>query len=96
MTEWSSLYPTFAAVAREEGFDNITILFDAILVAEKQHERRYRGSGQRNGGYGLQEEDRSNVALPQLRVHVRQAQAPSACPACAHPQSYYELLGENW
>jgi rubrerythrin len=41
--EWSALYPGFAAVAREEGFKAISIIFDMISVAEKQHERRYRG-----------------------------------------------------
>ena len=41
--EWGSMYPTFAKVAREEGFKDIGAVFDNIAIAEKQHERRYRG-----------------------------------------------------
>jgi rubrerythrin len=95
--EWSELYPGFAAVAREEGFKGIGSVFEMVSVAEKQHERRYRS---------LLENIRAGVVFKRSQpvkwrclncgyVHEGE-QAPAACPACAHPQSYFELLGENW
>lgn len=95
--EWSQLYPEFAKVAREEGFTQIAVAFERISVAEKQHGKRYKDLA---------------ANLEQGRVFVRNGSvtwrclncgylheapdAPKLCPACLHPQSYFELLGENW
>jgi rubrerythrin len=81
--EHTDMYPSFAKVAREEGFNDIADVFEAIAVAEKQHEKRYldlmRVWRCRNCGY----------------LHEGTA-APDTCPACAHPQAHFELLGENY
>jgi rubrerythrin len=95
--EWTDMYPSYAAKAREEGFTEIAAVFEAVSVAEKQHEKRYNDL-------------RSNIE--QGKVFKRDkpvtwrclncgylfegTEPPAKCPACAHPQSYFELLGENW
>ncbi len=95
--EHSQLYPNFASIAREEGFERAADTWDAISVSEKQHEKRYR-------------ELAANIAADRVfkreaevtwrcrncgYVHVGR-QAPDKCPACVHPIDYFELLGENW
>ncbi len=95
--EWSDLYPRFAATAREEGFKTVAVVFDMVCVAERQHERRYRGLLKKI------EKDRVFKRDQPVRwrclncgyVHEGKG-APAACPACAHPQAYFELLAENW
>ena len=95
--EWSKLYPEFAKIAREEGFTQIAVAFERISVAEKQHGKRYKDLAAnleegrvfaRNGG----------VTWRCLNCgYLHEApDAPKLCPACLHPQSYFELLGENW
>jgi rubrerythrin len=95
--EWSSLYPEFAKVARKEGFQEIAAVFDAISVAEKQHEKRYLGL--------LKNVEAGTVFKKPAAVTWRcrncgylhtEAEAPALCPACAHPQAHFELLAENW
>jgi rubrerythrin len=95
--EQAEMYPEFAKVARREGFEAIAMIFEAIAVAEKQHEKRY---------VGLASNIEKNTVFkrPQKVVWrclncgfvVEAADAPLMCPACAHPKDYFELLGENW
>jgi len=95
--EHSEMYPGFAKIADEEGFSEIADLFRKIAVAEKQHEKRYRGLLANVTGGKVFEKDKP-VAWRCLNcgyVHESQV-APQVCPACAHPQAYYEVLGENW
>jgi rubrerythrin len=95
--EWSTLYPGFAAVARNEGFNAIATIFDKIAVAEKQHERRFRGflENVQNGRVFKREQPSAWRCLNCGYVHEG-PEAPAACPACAHPQAYFELLVANW
>jgi rubrerythrin len=95
--EWSELYPSFAAIAREEGFAAIGVTFEKISVAERQHERRFRGllEGIRSGRVFKRDEPVRWRCMNCGYVHEGPA-APAACPACAHPQAYFELLAENW
>ncbi|MGD0897213.1 MAG: rubrerythrin [Thermoguttaceae bacterium] len=95
--EWSSVYPGFAVVARQEGFKAIAATFEMISVAEKQHERRYRGllENVRSGRVFKRDQPVRWRCLNCGYVHEG-PEAPAACPACAHPQAYFELLGENW
>jgi rubrerythrin len=95
--EWSALYPEFAKIARQEGFPEAAATFDAISVAEKQHEKRYLGF-LKNVEAGAVFKKPAPVAWRCRNcgyVHTS-AEAPAACPACAHPQAYFELLAENW
>ncbi len=95
--EHTSLYPGFAQVAREEGFDLVAQVFEAVSVAEKQHEKRYRDLA-RNIEKGLVFR-RTQAVVWRCRncgyLHEG-TEAPQECPACAHPRAYYELLGENY
>lgn len=95
--EWSDLYPGFARIAREEGYDAAAEIWDAVAVAEKQHEKRYRDL--------LANVEHGKVFKKDRRVVWRcincgylheGTEAPLSCPACAHPQAYYEILSENW
>jgi rubrerythrin len=95
--EWTEMYPGFAKIAREEGFDKIADVFEAIAVAEKQHEKRYLGL-KKNIDEGMVFK-RDNAVVWQCRncgyLHEG-TEAPDVCIACAHPQAHFELLGENW
>jgi rubrerythrin len=95
--EWTSMYPEFARVARAEGFEEIAGIFAAIAVAEKQHEKRYLDLAA-NIEQGRVFKRSSEVVWRCLNCgYLHKSQdAPSECPACAHPQAHYELLGENW
>ena len=95
--EHTSMYPGFAVIAREEGFNEIAAVFENIAVAEKQHEKRYLGL--------LANIDRGSVFKKEGPVvwfcqncgyvHVG-AEAPVKCPACDHPQAHFMLISENW
>jgi len=95
--EWTSLYPEFAKVAREEGFKDVALAFERISVAEKQHEKRYRDLA-RNLEEGRVFKRNGTVTWRCRNCGYlhEAAEAPRVCPACLHPQSYFELLGENW
>jgi len=95
--EHTIMYPGFARVAREEGFDEMAMAFEAIAVAEKQHEKRYLGlaANIRNDRVFKRDSEVVWRCLNCGYLH-KGKDVPAECPACAHPQSYYELLGENW
>jgi len=95
--EWTTMYPEFAEAARDEGFDEIATVFEAIAVAEKQHEKRYLAlAGNIEKGRVFK---RPGAVVWRCRncgyLHEG-PEAPRACPACEHPQANFELLGENW
>ena len=95
--EWSKLYPGFAAVAREEGFNAIAVMFEKISVAEKQHEQRYRGLLENVQNIRVFKRNQSVKWRCMNCGYVHEGlEAPAACPACAHPQAYFELLAEHW
>ncbi|MFH1874461.1 MAG: rubrerythrin [Pseudomonadota bacterium] len=95
--EWTDMYPSFAKTARKEGFEEIAKAFEAIAVAEKQHEKRY---------LDLKANIENDVVFKretQVTWRCRNCgylhtghEAPEVCPACVHPQAHFELLGENW
>ncbi|MFH1538451.1 MAG: rubrerythrin, partial [bacterium] len=95
--EWTTLYPEFAKVAREEGFKDIAQVLDAISVAEKQHEKRYNDLlANVEAGTVFKKENKVVWRCRNCGYLHEGKEAPNACPACAHPQAYFELLGENW
>lgn len=95
--EWSEMYPTFAEVARQEGLDVIASQFQALAVAERQHEKRYRDllKNIKSGQVFKRETEKVWRCLNCGYLHTG-TEAPDSCPACLHPQAYFELLGENW
>lgn len=95
--EWETMYPEFAQVAREEGFDEIADAFEAIAVAEKQHEKRYLGLLSNVESDTVFKKDRKVVWRCRNCGYIHEGdEAPEECPACAHPQAHFELLTENW
>jgi rubrerythrin len=95
--EWGTLYPDFAEMAKEEGFEEVAESFTEIGEVEEEHEKRYRK---------LMESVKSGTVFKRAKevkwkcrncgyVH-HGTEAPMTCPACKHPQSYYELLAENY
>jgi rubrerythrin len=95
--EWTEMYPGFAKVAREERFEEIAQIFEAIAIAEKQHEKRYLAlkSNIENGKVFDKGEEVTWRCLNCGYLHDG-TQAPDECPACAHPRDHFELLCENW
>jgi len=95
--EWTTLYQNFANIAKEEGFPEVEAAFKSISIAEKQHEKRYLGFLK-----NLEEEtvfkkkDKTVWRCLNCGYLHEGDSAPQICPACQHPQAYFELLGENW
>jgi rubrerythrin len=95
--EWSTMYPGFAKTARDEGFEAIAKVFEAIAVAEKQHEKRYNDlRANIEAGRVFQREQAVVWRCRNCGYLHEGTAAPDQCPACAHPQAHFELLGENW
>lgn len=95
--EWTELYPGFAKVAREEGFESVALAFEAISIAEKQHEKRYQELADNLTAGKVFKRDGSVTWRCRNCGYLHEGpQAPDICPACLHPQAHFELLGENW
>ena len=94
--EWSQMYPEFAAIAREEGFDAIAMVFEMVSVAEKQHEKRYNDlAANIEAGTVFKKDAPVTWQCRNCGFLHEDIQAPEMCPACAHPQAHFEVLGEN-
>lgn len=95
--EWSDLYPGFAKTAREEGFEDVAKAYEAISIAEKQHEKRYRDLAKNieNGKVFLKDGVVTWRCLNCGYLHEGEA-AIDVCPACCHPKAHFELFGENY
>jgi len=95
--EWTDMYPSFAEIAREEGFEEIAKVLESIAIAEKQHEKRYLALAKNIEEDKVFKKDERVVwrCLNCGYLHEGK-EAPSVCPACNHPQAHFELLGENW
>lgn len=95
--EHTTMYPGFAKIAREEGFEVIAKVWEAISVAEKQHEKRYVDlAANIEAGRVFKRETKTVWRCRNCGYLHEGNEAPGACPACAHPKDYFELLGENW
>lgn len=95
--EQTSIYPEFSNVAKTEGFEEISKLFDMVSIAETNHERRYRALAE-NVKLGKVFKRDGKIVWRCINcgfVHEGM-EPPKVCPACLHPQSYYEIRGENW
>jgi len=95
--EWGTIYPEFAKVARKEGYEDVANAFEEIAEVEEFHEKRYLSL--------LKNVKDKSVFKKSSAVkwHCRNCgyvhegnEAPEKCPACKHPQPYYEILSENY
>ncbi|MEE8441388.1 MAG: rubrerythrin family protein [Spirochaetia bacterium] len=95
--ERTELYTGFAEVAKEEGFPEIAAQFTAVCVAEKQHEKRYNKLRANLLDGSVFKREASTVwACMNCGYVFEGAEPPRMCPACKHPQGYFELIRENW
>ena len=95
--EHTEMYPGFADIARKEGFAQIAEVFMAIAVAEKQHEKRYLDLLANIENNRVFHRDSPVTWRCRNCGYLHQGtDAPDTCPACAHPQAHFELLGENY
>lgn len=95
--EHTSLYPAFAAIAKDEGFLDIAALWKAVSIAEKQHEKRYRDLLRNIENDHVFKRDGDVVWRCRNCGYLHTgSSAPELCAACLHPKAHFELLGENW
>jgi rubrerythrin len=95
--EWSDLYPAFALTAEEEGFRNISIAFKAIAQAEKGHEDRYRKLLENVMQDKVFQRNEKVFWYCRKCGYIHFGTKPlKNCPACLHPEAYFELLPNNF
>jgi rubrerythrin len=95
--EYTEMYPSFAKIAREEGFNEVADAMEAIAVAEKQHEKRYNALIANIEADQVFKKDHEVVWRCRNCGYLHTGkEAPDECPACAHPIDHFELLAENW
>ena len=95
--EWTEIYSNFASVAKQEGFTEIAHSFEEIAEVEQFHEARYRKLiNNIANGEGFKRSATVKWHCTNCGYVHEGLEAPKSCPACRHPQSYYELLAENW
>jgi len=95
--EQTQMYPGFAKTARDEGFEAIAAIFEAIAVAEKQHEKRYNALSANIKAERVFKRDKEVVwRCRNCGYLYKGTVAPDPCPACDHAQAHFELLGENY
>ncbi len=95
--EWTTLYTEFARIAKEEGYPEVCRSFEQIAKVEKFHEGRYRKLAQNIAENEVfQKKDSVKWHCINCGYVHEGAEAPKECPACKHPQAYYELLAENY
>jgi rubrerythrin len=95
--ETTEMYPEFAKVAEKEGYDEIAEVFRNIAIAEKHHEDRYLALAKNIQAGKVFKKDAPVRWVCRNCGYVHEGpEAPDLCPACAHPQSYYELEAGNY
>jgi rubrerythrin len=95
--EWTDMYANFAKDAKEEGFDKIAFLFEAVGKIEKEHEERYLQllENVKEGKVFAREGKEAWICSNCGHIHVGE-KALGVCPVCAHPQAYFELRATNY
>ena len=95
--EWTDMYATFAKEAKEEGFDKIAWLFEAVGRIEKEHENRYRKLLERVNGEVVFSRDGETIWQCSNCGHIHIGKkAPEMCPVCEHPKAYFQVKAENY
>jgi rubrerythrin len=95
--EWGTLYPSFGKVAGEEGFKDVALAFKEIGDVESYHERRYRKLlANVEAGTVFKKSKAVKWKCRNCGYVHEGTSPPPKCPACSHPQSFYELWVENY
>lgn len=95
--EWTDMYATFAKEAREEGLEDIAILFEEVGKIEKQHEARYKQllENIESGNVFKRESIKEWECMNCGHIHIGES-APELCPVCKHPKAYFMLQPKNF
>ena len=95
--EWTDMYAEFAKTAKEEGFDRIAYLFEAVGKIEKEHEERYNKllKNVQDGEVFQKGEIKIWKCRNCGHIHIA-VDAPAICPVCSHPKAYFEIKAENY
>ena len=95
--EWTNMYPEFAKVAKEEGFNKIAYLFEAVGKIEEEHEARYKKLLENVEGDLVFSKDGDKIWKCRNCGHICVGKdAPEVCPVCSHPKSFFEIKAENY
>jgi rubrerythrin len=95
--EHTKLYPAFAEIAEQEGFKEIAIAWRKIADVEKHHEERYRALAKNiEDGTVFKKKTKTKWKCRNCGYIHEGESAPDACPTCLHPQSYFEVLDDNF
>ena len=95
--EWTTMYEEFAKTAKEEGFDELAYLFDAVGKIEKEHEERYLKLLENVKDGKVFEAGEVKIWKCRNCGHiVVGTKAPEVCPVCSHPKAYFEIKAENY
>ncbi|WP_455383722.1 rubrerythrin [Salinispira pacifica] len=95
--EWTTLYKGFAETAQQEGFPQVAAVFNAVCVAEKQHEKRYNKLRDNIvKGEAFKKPGKVMWSCINCGYIYEAEEPPKKCPACGFPQAYFELIRENW
>ena len=95
--EWTDMYDRMAKEAREEGFERIAYLFEAVGKIEKEHEERYKKLLENVEGDLVFSKDGDRIWKCRNCGHICVGKkAPEVCPVCAHPQAFFEIKAENY
>ena len=95
--EWADMYSSFAKEAREEGFEEVAVLFDGVGAIEKDHEERYLKlmSNVKEGVVFSRENDEAWLCSNCGHIH-KGKKSPELCPVCVHPKAFFEIKAENY
>lgn len=95
--EWTTMYKEFEEIAKEEGFDQIAKFFHEVAEVEYEHEQRYLKLAENVAQGQVFKRDESVRWMCRNCGYVHEGnEAPRVCPACAHPQSYFQIKAENY
>ena len=95
--EWTDMYAGFAVEAREEGFEEIAVLFEKVAAIEKMHEERYRQLlANVEGGLVFSRDEDMMWECSNCGHVVIGKKAPELCPVCKHPKSYFMIHATNF
>jgi rubrerythrin len=95
--EWTELYPQFADIAEREGYPEVAFIYRRISEVEKRHEARYKKLAENiQAGTVFKKEEGTLWKCINCGYIYEGEEAPAACPACAHPQGYFEVFVENY
>ena len=95
--EYTDMYPSFAKIAKQEGFDDIAVIFSNIAIAEQFHEKRFLALAANLREGKVFKKDGNVIWRCRNCGWVYEGQeAPKMCAVCAHPQAWFEIKAENW